>query len=167
MATFEQLRRGVSRALDTVAEGWQHLVERAGHALTWFRPIHERGELDTVEDQIVRRASRWGLLAAEVEEQADEVVVRLEVPGMEADAFELAVVDDYLVVRGEKRAAREERRGQFHVMECAYGAFERAVPLPVPVDEEKAKARYRKGVLTVRLPRTTAGRRRRIDVEAG
>lgn len=166
MATFDQLRRGVTRALDTVAEGWQHLVERAGHALTWFRPTG-RGELDTVEDQIVRRASRWGLLAAEVEEQADEVVVRLEAPGMEADDFDLAVIDDYLVVRGEKRAAREERRGEFHVMECAYGEFERAVPLPVPVEEGKAKARYRKGVLTVRLPKSAAGRRRRIDVEAG
>ncbi len=123
--------------------------------------------MDSVEDQIVRRASRWGLLAAEVEEQADDVVVRLEAPGMEAGDFDLAVIDDFLVVRGEKRATREERRGEFHVMECAYGEFERAVPLPVPVEEGKAQARYRKGVLTVRLPKTAGGRRRRIDVEAG
>jgi HSP20 family protein len=51
------------------------------------------------------------------------------------------------------------------VLERAYGRFERAVPLPSPVDEENAKARYRKGVLTVTLPKAEHARTRRIQVE--
>ncbi|HFD81065.1 MAG TPA: Hsp20/alpha crystallin family protein, partial [Gammaproteobacteria bacterium] len=54
--------------------------------------------------------------------------------------------------------------GRFHVIECAYGSFERAIPLPAEVDEQGARARYRRGVLTVRLPKKAGARKRRIEV---
>lgn len=49
-------------------------------------------------------------------------------------------------------------------MECAYGRFERALPLPVPVDEAGARARYKRGVLHVSLPKSRAAVRRRVEV---
>lgn len=165
MSTIDQIRRGLGRAWETVTEGWQHLVERAGNALTWFNPSHPGTEVDTVEDQIVRKASRWGLIPAEVEEHDRDVVVRLEVPGMEPNEFDVTVAGDHLVVRGEKRVQREDRHGHYHVMECAYGQFERAIGLPAPVEGEQAKAKYRRGVLTVTIPKSGHSRGRRINVE--
>lgn len=165
MSTIDQIRRGLGRALETVTEGWQHLVERAGSALTWFNPSHPGTEMDTVEDQIVRKGSRWGLIPAEVEEHDREVVVRLEVPGMEPNEFDVSVAGDSLIVRGEKRVQHEERHGHYHVMECAYGQFERAIGLPAPVHGEDAKAKYRRGVLTVTIPKSGHSHSRRIQVE--
>ncbi len=163
MNTLEQFRESLQQMLESVGEGWQHLRERASRALTRFTPVR-RGGVETPADQAALQGARWSLLAAEIEERGDEVVVRLEVPGMEPDDFDISVVGDYLVIRGEKRAQREQQQGRFYIMECAYGAFERVIPLPAPVDDARTRARYRRGVLTVTLPKTASARRRRIEV---
>ncbi len=163
MSTLDTFREGLQQVIENVSEGWQHLRERASQALTRFTPIH-RGGVETPADQAALRGARWSLLAAEIEEHGDDVVVRMEIPGMERDDFDISVIDNHLVIRGEKRAQRERQDGHFYVMECAYGAFERVLPLPAPVDEAGARAHYRRGVLTVTLPKTAPARSRRIEI---
>ncbi|MEQ8858683.1 MAG: Hsp20/alpha crystallin family protein [Pseudomonadales bacterium] len=166
MSTLDQIRQGFSRAWDSVAEGWREFRELAGDALTRFQPKTARGEVQTAEDRIVSRASRWGLLAAEVADDENSVQVMLEAPGLDAGDFEIEVRDDILIVRGEKKLAREETRGHYHVMERAYGYFERAIRLPAAVEDEDARANYRAGVLTISLPKSKSARPRRIAVES-
>lgn len=167
MSTFEQLRHGLEHAWDQLGEGWRALRERAGQALTRFHPTERRGgALETVGEQRVRHGNRWGLLAAELLETDEQVEVRLEVPGMDLQDFDISVRDQILVVRGHKQVARDERRGNYLISERAFGSFERALPLPAPVDEGRADALYRDGVLTVRLPKQASARHRRIPVEA-
>lgn len=165
MRRFRDLRDDLGRAWETLAEGWEQLRERAAGALTRFNPVAGGGEVQTLEDQVARGGARWGLLAAEVQETAEEVIVRLEVPGMELEDLDVFVAGDLVMVRGEKRVQRQLREGRYHVMECAYGSFERAVPLPAPVDESGARASYRRGVLEVTLPRRDRLGSRRIRVE--
>lgn len=159
MSTLSQIREGLSRAWDSITEGWRELRDMAAEALTRFHPSGNDQALPQ------RRTVRWGLLAAEVADDAETVVVKLEVPGMEADDFDLEVVGDVLVVRGEKRVARDDRVGDVYVSERAYGRFERAIQLPASVDQERAKARYDAGVLTVQLPRAASARRSRITIQ--
>jgi HSP20 family protein len=166
MSTLDELKGQLGRAWETVAEGWQHLRARASEALTRFTPAQRGGELETAGDAFARHSAGWALLAAEVREVDDDVVVRLEVPGMDPEGFEIFVVDDRLIVRGEKRVEREGLRGHYHVMECAYGRFERQVPLPAAVEQGRASARYRAGVLQVTLPKHGRYRARRIEVES-
>ncbi len=166
MSTLDHLKGGLSRAWETVSEGWRELVERAGDALTRFQPGHTRGDVETAEDRTARAGARWGLVAAEVVLGDDEVEVEMEIPGMDANDFDIQIVDDVLVVRGEKRVQRERKRGEFHVMERAYGRFERALRLPAAVDEGRAEASYTRGVLRLRIPRTTpVAKSRRIEVK--
>jgi len=167
MSTLEQVRRSLGKTWESLAEGWQNLRERAGQALTRFRPLGTRDDLDTWEDQVIRHSADWGLLATEVQEDDQNLTVRLEVPGMERENFDIDVIEGYLVVRGEKRVQQEQRQGRYHVMECAYGSFERAIPLPVEVDGNRASASYRRGVLTVSLPKHERAKTRRIPVDAG
>lgn len=167
MSTLHQLTDGFSRAWDSITEGWRELVDRAGEALTRFQPGHGNQELQTREEAAAYRGARWGVLAAEVKFDDQHVQVALEVPGMHADGFDISVVDDVLVVRGEKKVERESAAGRYHIMERAYGAFERAIRLPVAVDESGAKARYRRGVLNIKLPRSESTKTRRIEVVRG
>jgi HSP20 family protein len=167
MSTLEQLRRSLGRTWDSLAEGWHSLRERADQALTRFRPLSKSADIDTWEDQVVRHSADWGLLATEVQEDDANVVVRIEVPGMDSNDFDIDVIENHLVVRGEKRVQNEQREGRYHVMECAYGAFERAVPLPAEVDGDRASASYRRGVLSVSLPKHAHARSRRIPINAG
>lgn len=166
MSPLEQIHKGASRAWDYLTEGWHHLRERASQALTHFSPTTQGGQLETTEDQIMESASRWGLLAAEVQEDDKTVTVRLEVPGMEVSDFDIEVIDNTLVVRGEKRVEREQSEGRYYMMERAYGRFERALPLPTEVNESEAHAKYRRGVLWISLPKTRQTKHR-VEVKAG
>lgn len=166
MSSLEQLHKGASRAWDYLAEGWHHLRERASQALTHFTPTTQRGQLESMEDQLMENASRWGLLAAEVQEDDKTVTIRLEAPGMEASDFDIEVIDNILVIKGEKRVEREQSKGRYYVMERAYGRFERALTLPAEVNESKARAKYRQGVLWISLPKMQQIKHR-VEVKAG
>lgn len=164
---LDQVRQGLEQIWGGMAEGWRQLQARASQALTHFVPGRHGGELETAEEQVQQQASRWGLLAAEIIEGRDDITVRLEAPGMERQAFDIHMVDDHtLMIRGEKRLQRHEKHGQYHMMECAYGRFQRLLRLPAQVDEGGASASYRRGVLTVTLPKHASQRSRRIPVNA-
>ncbi|HHJ15690.1 MAG TPA: Hsp20/alpha crystallin family protein [Gammaproteobacteria bacterium] len=165
MSTLAYLGEGLERAWESLAEGWQQLRERASQAITRFQPHRKSEGVGSVEDELMRRAMRWGVVAAELEERDDEIIVRLEAPGLEPADFDISVVNGVLQVRGEKRMEREQKRGRYHVMERAYGSFERSIPLPRNVEASGVKARYRRGVLTVRLPIAESARVRRIEVQ--
>ncbi len=165
MATWQQLREGVSRALDSLVDGWNQLYEHASGAMTRFAPRASKMNQSEQEDrEFTRRSSGWGVLAAEVSNDSKRVIVRLEAPGLEADEIDLQVLDNMLVVRGEKHLQREHDNGQYHVLECAYGSFERAIPLPVEVDSNRGKASYNHGVLRVELPIIKEQKRQGITI---
>ena len=163
MSTLQQLREDFGRSWDNIMEGWRHLSERASGALTRFMPVR-RSEAQDKNSPIAGQNTRWGLMAAEVFDDNENVVVKLEVPGMEPEDFDIQISSDVLIVRGEKKFQREKKEGNYHLMECAYGRFERAIPLPSEVDEAKAEANYKHGLLKISLPKTGQKTRRRISV---
>jgi HSP20 family protein len=169
MSTLQQVREGLNEAWDTLMDGWQRLYRHAAGAITRFTPGKKgrEGGADTEGRELALRSTGWGVLAAEVFDDDDKVVVRMEAPGMDKRDFDLQVLDDYLVVRGEKQIEREHTKGRYHVTECAYGRFERAIPLPDEVESGQAKAAYKNGVLKVELPKSSTPRRRSINVEVG
>ena len=147
-------------------EGWDYLRRHATRAMTRFTPQSRHREVESAEDHFMQQAPRWGMLMAEMRETDSDVIVRLEVPGMENDDFDIAVVDDQLMVRGEKKFQRERAEGNYHVMECAYGSFERTLPLPVAVSEAQASARYRRGILEITLPKQQVSHKQQIRIES-
>jgi HSP20 family protein len=102
----------------------------------------------------------WGAAAftprVDVEETAEEVRVTAELPGLEQKDFDVSLTDDTLLLRGEKREEHDDKAHGWS--ECSYGAFERAVPLPSEVDADRASARFKDGVLRVRLPKSARTR---------
>jgi HSP20 family protein len=102
----------------------------------------------------------------EVSQTDEEVRITAEVPGMTEKDVELLLEDGILTLRGEKKSESEDRDRGYS--ERFYGRFERRIALPSGVDEEKAKAEFRDGVLSVTLPRNReAERGRRIPINAG
>jgi HSP20 family protein len=148
----KEIRSELGRAWENLSEGWRELLTKSGDSLTHFVKAKEpEGSAP------LPAFPSWGLLASEVVDTDDALVVRVEVPGMEKEDCEITVVENTLYLRGEKRFEREAVEGRYSVMERAYGSFERAIPLPANVDMENADASFRNGVLTIRLPKTEAG----------
>lgn len=86
-------------------------------------------------------------------ETKDEVVVRVELPGVEAEAVEVILTSTQLRVSGRKKKGAPRGRIAHLCSERSYGHFSRAVPLRWAVSAPDATAELRQGVLTVRLPK--------------
>jgi len=95
-----------------------------------------------------------------------ELRVAAELPGLDEKDVEILVDKDTLTIRGEKRA--ETKDTERHFSERYYGRFERVIPLPFAVEDGKAEASFKNGVLTVKLPRSETAEepRKRIAINA-
>lgn len=164
MAALQNIKEGLGKVWDTLSQDWSQFMNKTSNALTKFTPI-KKEEIETESYELAHFAPRLGFMAAEVMESDNEVVARIEAPGMEASNFRIDVANSLLTVRGEKSTKREEKHGHYHVMECAYGSFQRSVALPAEVEVSKAKAKYRNGVLKITLPKTPGSKRKKIAVE--
>lgn len=105
--------------------------------------------------------------SVEVADAGETVVVRVELPGIDPDDVDVDVAPSHVVIRGEiRRDESEDQQGVYHT-ERRYGRFQRTIPLPEPVDSDGAEASFRNGLLEIRLPRASHGRRRlKIDKTA-
>ena len=164
--TLDSLKESVGSLWDNLAEGWKHLTQSASGALTRFKP-GEQTDLPTqaeVDDVFYMPSRSWSMLGGNVFEDEKRLVVQLEVPGMEKQDISIEVRDSALIISGEKRFEREDTEGRWRVMQCAYGSFQRIVPLDVPVLADKANATYKNGVLRVELPKSAPGEPKSVTI---
>ena len=105
------------------------------------------------------------LPSLDVAETKNELVVKAEVPGMDAKDINISLSDGMLTVKGEKKQEREEKEADYHLVESSYGAFTRSIQLPTEVQSDKISASYRNGVLTVILPKSDGPQKKEIKVK--
>jgi len=104
--------------------------------------------------------------AIEVSQRDGQYVVHAELPGLKPEDVKVEVLDDALVIEGERKCEHEEDRGGVHRTERRYGRFYRAVPLPEGATADQARARFENGVLEVMIPVSQQqSDRRQIPVE--
>jgi len=90
----------------------------------------------------------------DVVENDREISISAELPGMEEKDIDVSLSTDSLTIKGEKKEEKEDKRKGYYRMERSYGSFSRVIPLPVEIEQDKVKATFEKGVLTVTLPKT-------------
>lgn len=93
--------------------------------------------------------------------------VTAELPGMDEDEVDLSLGENSLTIRGEKRVENDRSQNDLVTRELFHESFHRRIPLPFPVDQSRVKARLRRGLLTVELPRMKGAgdRTKRIPIE--
>lgn len=102
--------------------------------------------------------------AVNLYEDAEGVTLVAELPGVKAADVDVSVEAGTVTLKGERKAAEAE--GTRHRTEIATGRFERAFTLPFPIDADAVEARAEDGLLTVRLPKASSARAKRIEVRA-
>ncbi|KPL01466.1 MAG: hypothetical protein AMK75_04765 [Planctomycetes bacterium SM23_65] len=101
----------------------------------------------------------------DVTETEDEVIVRAEVPGLEAGDIDVSIQGDVLTMKGEKKEEKEEKEKESYRREVHYGAFRRDVRLPSSVDVKKVAAECKKGVLKIKLAKIESEKTKRIEIK--
>lgn len=93
----------------------------------------------------------------DVVESERDFQVSAELPGMDEKDVEVTLAHNTLTIKGHKQAEKEERGKNYTHVERSYGSFHRSIPLPCEVDADKVSAVFKKGVLSITLPKTSVG----------
>ena len=130
--------------------------------MPWSGITGLKQDIDRVFDRFFE--SRWEELPAlgdwmpkvDVSETKDSVVVKAEIPGIEAKDIQVSPQENVLTITGEKKQEKEEKDERHHRVERSYGSFTRSMRLPAGVEAGKVNAAFKNGVLTVTLPKNSA-----------
>ena len=115
-----------------------------------------------------RRASprRW-VPAMDLVEEAEEYVLRADLPGLDEKDVKIELDERVLEISGERSSRQEERKDGYYRYERASGSFSRSLTLPEGVDPDAIRARFEKGVLEVRIPKPQERKPRRVKIKPG
>ena len=132
-----------------------------------------RSEMDSLLDTFLfgvpQKGDSWEeaewLPAVDVAETKNEVVVKVEAPGMDSKEFDISLSEGTLTISGEKKQEKEEKEANYHLIERRYGTFTRSIPLPQAVESDKISTSYKNGVLTVMFPKSEGTKRKEIKIK--
>lgn len=105
--------------------------------------------------------------AVDVYEDEHNLVLKLEVPGVNEEDLNVSLENNTLTVSGERKFEKEEKEENFHRIERRYGSFTRTFRLPNTVDAENVEAGYDKGILKITLAKRAEAKPRQIKVGVG
>ncbi|MDC4204941.1 MAG: Hsp20/alpha crystallin family protein [Candidatus Manganitrophus sp.] len=103
--------------------------------------------------------------AVDVYEDAEAIQLKAELPGMEMKEIEVRIENNALEIRGEKKIEQTEKKENYHRIERVFGRFSRSFRLPNTVAQDKIKAKYDRGILTITLPKREETKPRSITVQ--
>jgi HSP20 family protein len=157
--------------------------EKEKKSLAPWRPFgemaHWESEMERMFEDFFGRRLRpiWGerwwptktpevsIPAVDLYEEKDEIVAKVDLPGLEKDNIEVNISDHLLTVKGEKKREEETKEADYYRSERSYGSFTRTVDLPKEVQVDKAQASFKNGVLMVRLPKTEEAKKKETKVK--
>ena len=103
---------------------------------------------------------------ADIYESENELVVNLDLPGVDPQMVDIRVENNVLSIRGERQFEDKQNKENFHRVERSYGPFARSFTLSTAVDADKIRASYKSGVLSITLPKAEAAKPKRIQIAA-
>ena len=131
---------------------WREVLNRGSGSLTHFvRAAKRKRSAGATED-----FPQWARLACESWETAKLIIVKVEMPGIRKEDIDVSIYRGSVRIRGEKRSPEHHERRFYHLMERAFGHFERILPLPDNIEAADAEVSYQDGVITVIVPKTRA-----------
>jgi HSP20 family protein len=152
---FESLRRDIERLFEDFGGGlWRSPFPRSSFEMSPFGQ-GERGWAATP--------------AVDVTETENAYEIAAELPGMDEKNIDVKFADGVLTIKGERQEEREEKEKGYHLRERSFGSFQRAFQVPEGVDTDKIEASFKKGLLTVTLPKTAESQKaaKKIEVKPG
>jgi HSP20 family protein len=143
--------------------------------LTPWKPFRELSAIRDETHKIWNRFFREGALepsqgawapALDVSETKDNIVVKAEIPGMDAKNIEISLSGDILTIKGEKKQEKEEKDEDYHLVDRSYGSFYRSIHLPQEVQGNKITAKCKDGILKIDMPKSEKAKAKEIKIKA-
>ena len=104
--------------------------------------------------------------SVDIFENENEVVIKAELPGMNAKDIDIRLENNVLILKGERKFEKETKEENYHRVEREYGTFSRSFALPTAVNTDKVSADYKDGVLKIVLPKKEEIKPKAIKISA-
>jgi len=162
---FKRLQRRMNRLMEDVG-----ISDAEARYMPEIRRIQDKMN-QVIEDFMAESPAASGAFGdvmkplADVKETDEEVVVTMDLPGMDKGDVEITVTEDALEVKAERKTEKEEKGEEFRRKERTFARFERSLKLPAEVKAEDAKASLKDGVLEVHLPKVEVTARKKVKIE--
>ena len=108
--------------------------------------------------------SEWAP-AVDILEDEKEYILKAELPDLKKEDVKVTVEHDSLVIRGERKAEKEEKGKKYHRIERSYGSFERSFTLPEATDAAKIHSEFKEGLLTIHVPKTANAKAKAVEIK--
>jgi len=103
--------------------------------------------------------------AVDIYETVDNLVINVEIPGMNKDDITVEVKNNTLCLKGERKFEKDVKEENYHRIERSYGAFYRVFSLPANINQNKVKASYKNGVLEISIPKEEKSKPKQVSVD--
>jgi HSP20 family protein len=128
-----------------------------------------RKEIDHIFDEFGGRSSTSSASQSvaprmSVSETEGSVEIATELPGVEEKDIEIALNEDVLTIKGEKRLERDEQNADYYRQERSFGRFARSITLPFEPDPKTVKTVFARGVLKITLPKSATVKQQTIRI---
>lgn len=101
----------------------------------------------------------------DITESEDHYMVMMDLPGLEKKQIQVTMQDNRLIVSGERREEKKEEKRNRLKSERREGSFYRSFQFPELVNEDKIKAEFKDGVLSVTIPKVEKKKPNVVNVE--
>ena len=118
------------------------------------------------EDTGTDENEQEGQLTVDVFQDDTNVVIQSTIAGVSPDDLDVSITNDMVTIRGERREAYTVRPEDYFYQECYWGTFSRSIILPVEIDADRAEAKIKNGILTIRIPKANTAVTRKLKVKA-
>lgn len=105
-----------------------------------------------------------GQLTVDVYQTDDDIVVQSTIAGIDQSEIDISVTNDMVTIKGRRTPPEKIRHSDYFYRELFWGPFSRSIILPEDVDSDNAKASMKNGLLTIRLPKLTKSRTKKIKI---
>ena len=102
--------------------------------------------------------------SVDIFEEGDDIIVKAELPGMKKEDLDVKLTEDSITVSGKKKKEEKIEKKDYYRLERSHGSFTRSFRLPKEVQTEKASAKFKDGVLEVRIPKTEEAKKKEKKV---
>lgn len=142
--------------------------------LVRWQPFSEmeslRNQMDRMFDELAglnRQSSTDWTPAIEIQNREECLILRAEIPGVEAKDIDIQVAREAVAISGEHRYENKVQEQGFFRTELRYGSFQRTIPLPVAVDNNQVQAEFKDGILKLTLPKAQEARHKVVKINLG
>jgi HSP20 family protein len=102
--------------------------------------------------------------AAEIHETDNEIKLHVEVPGIDVKDLDVKVSEDAVAITGERKSEVKHEDKGMRRSEFRYGRFQRVIPLPTPIQNDKVQADFKNGVLSLIMPKSEAHKQKVVSI---